>query len=670
MTFLSWQSALMLAGLAVPLLLLLYFLKLRRQERTVPSTLLWKKAVQDLQVNAPFQKLRKNLLLFLQLLLLAACLLALADPVGNFTRQPQKNIVLLVDRSASMNTVEADGRTRLEHARTAALEFVDNLPDESRAMVIAFGKSPSVVCTFTDDKRRLARLIDGIEPTEEPGRLAEALPLAVAYSSNLVDIPGASVPEAAVQDVADIEFFSDGRIVDADRQYVTRSRLRYYRIGAETDNVGITAFDVQRNWERPGNLAVFVQVQNFGGQPVTTDVSLSLDGKLLPGPGAIREVSLGPAVKRAADAADRAAANQTERPAAQNVLFEFYHAAGGVIEVKVHRADALAVDNSVMAPIDPPRRIRVLGVTDRSPVKRFLAKATDALDVEDYQVWTPGQYENAPDDELMVEARCGFDLVILDLHGTNRLPPGNYVFLGGAPLIEGVALGETVEGQPLIYGRSDHPLMRYVNYEGIFIAKWRQMTLPPHAVSLLEGSDSTVMAFLAEPGHRYLIASFDLLESNLALKEAFPILIQNAIGYLAAGGGVVTADRMVRPGDTLSAPAPPGATEARVRRPDGGRDVQPVRGGAVATYAGTQRAGLYEVAFDDAAKTTETFAANLLDATESNIAPNESFTVGSEAVESVSAATEVNEPLWPYFVIAAIVVLLLEWFIYNRRVMV
>ena len=60
-----------LAGLAfVPLVVAFYLLKLRRDERVVPSTLLWQRLVTDVEANAPWQRLRRSLLLLLQLLLL------------------------------------------------------------------------------------------------------------------------------------------------------------------------------------------------------------------------------------------------------------------------------------------------------------------------------------------------------------------------------------------------------------------------------------------------------------------------------------------------------------------------------------------------------------------------------------------------------------------------
>src|SRR5438094_8275338 len=107
-TFLNPWTAAAAAAVVVPALLVLYFLKLRRREMAVSSTLLWKKAVQDLQVNAPFQKLRRNLLLLLQLLLLFLLLLAFSRPVTNYTPGAGTTTVILIDRSASMAASDPD----------------------------------------------------------------------------------------------------------------------------------------------------------------------------------------------------------------------------------------------------------------------------------------------------------------------------------------------------------------------------------------------------------------------------------------------------------------------------------------------------------------------------------------------------------------------------------
>src|ERR1700722_13105945 len=132
----SWPAA-VAAAIAVPALLILYFLKLRRREMVVPSTLLWRKAIQDLQVNAPFQKLRRNLLLLLQLLLLLALLLAFSRPVTSYRPPPGAVSVILIDRSASMSARDMNEHSRLEEAKKRAKELVDSMGKDSSAMVIA-----------------------------------------------------------------------------------------------------------------------------------------------------------------------------------------------------------------------------------------------------------------------------------------------------------------------------------------------------------------------------------------------------------------------------------------------------------------------------------------------------------------------------------------------------
>ena len=123
-----------LAALAIPIILL-YMLKLRRRQVQVSSTLLWMKLLRDQQANTPWQRLRRNFLLFLQLIILAALVLSLARPAMKTTAIASGSVIVLIDASASMNATDVSD-SRFELARRTIEALIDGLSGDSKMTLI------------------------------------------------------------------------------------------------------------------------------------------------------------------------------------------------------------------------------------------------------------------------------------------------------------------------------------------------------------------------------------------------------------------------------------------------------------------------------------------------------------------------------------------------------
>jgi hypothetical protein len=358
-TWLSVPAGLILAAAVIPPLILLYFLKLRRRTQPIACTLLWKRSVEDIRANVPFQRLRWSALLLLQLLALILLALAIMQPQVQAGQRTGGKTVLLIDNSASMMATDGvDGESRLTEAKRRATARIEALygrglfsQSAGQTMVVAFSDRAEVACRFTDSKPQLLAAVDRIEPTHGQSRIAEALALARAYTTN-VD-PDSQRP---IGEPANLELFSDGRIADLPDQVLRGETLLYHPVGAaESDNVAFTAISIERPYDRPTAVEVFAAVANFNLAPVTLDVQLSVAGV----GRAIEEVTIGPA--------EIDPATELLVPQRHNVIFTpFEQPQGAVIEVANLRDDDLAADNTARLVVPPPRRLGVALVASKS----------------------------------------------------------------------------------------------------------------------------------------------------------------------------------------------------------------------------------------------------------------------------------------------------------------
>ncbi|MEE9295439.1 MAG: BatA and WFA domain-containing protein [Phycisphaerae bacterium] len=681
MEFLTPGALALAGGLTIPPLVALYFLKLKRRVYPISSTLLWRKAIEDLHVNAPFQRLRSSLLLLLQLLILVLGAMALGQPMLTQQKEREPTLILMIDQSASMSVVEADDRTRLQAAKAEAKRVIDAMDQDSRAMIIAFSDRATVVSSFDTDREALRRKIDTIEQTDSTSTLSEAVTLAEAYSQSLIiggATTGADVAPESPAPAASVILLSDGGVEDARElspQRLDISKMEVVRIGRRSDNVGIVSMDAQRNYERPEVLQVFANVRNFGDQPMTFDASLFINGEHVD----VQTIELAPGVAGPAEGAPDQSAEASAPPgSAASIAFdEVEYAEGGVVEVRLNIRDALAADNTAWSVIQPPRRVDVLLVTTGN---HLLEKVLSHLNIR-AEVMAPKEYENAQEDELNEGGRSRYDLVIFDRHSTARLATGNYMFWGSAPLIDGVVEHGWTETDIIVDWNDHHPILRHTNIGSINVSAWRRIDLPTDAELLIEGSQehfNNVLSYLTRGGSRFLICAFPLfivdeqtgqpmLNTDWVLRWDFVTFMYDAVQYMSSS---VDAGRLnsLLPGTPNTVPIRAGTREVTVQRPDGTRDHVPTAGSDRLTYARTRLVGTYRV--EPAQTGSGTFAVNLFNANESRVAPRDTLVIGSLPVASTEGMNLVNTPLWPWLVLGLLAVLLFEWVVYNKRVFV
>lgn len=609
MSFLSFSA--FWFALTIPVVVLFYLLKRKRKLRLVSSTVLWQRFLAESRANAPFQKLRRNLLLFLQVLLLLLAVLALARPYLADQLAGGALQVLVMDASASMQSADV-APSRFEAAREAALELVNGLKDSDQMVIVAAGARTAVVQSPTSEKAVLRRALRSMEVSDAPTRLLEGLRLA----------------ETLVRDhpSSEIHLLSDGAVSDLGEFEETDLNLNYHRIGRTGNNVGLVSMDVRPNPEDTSTRAVFANAVNYSTNDFRFAAELRLDGQMIE--ARMVEIQGGSSVSLAF------IARQTR---------------DGVFSMQLGVEDDLAVDNEahVVSLLPEPAEVLLYSSGNAFLEKALLATETIHLHTTD---------NPAVDD-------ANHDIVILDNLMPLEWPEGNVMAVNVAPT-NWFADWERIQAPVVVDWKSGHPLLRFVGFDDVEIAEAFSVSSPFWGESLVESSQSPLLIAGEQGGRRRLWIGFDTLRSTWPLRVSFPMFIANAVRWLnpsAASGRELT----VRTGDPVRVGFEAPGDSILVQRPDGKSESLPWSSSRQSfVYGNTADQGIYTVT---AGTNRVQFAANLMDAAESDSMPRAALTLAHGRQVAATVSSRANLEIWRWIAALALAVLMFEWWYYHKR---
>lgn len=687
MNFLS-PASLFLFGLAIPIIAL-YILKLRRRREPVSTLMFWEQLFKERQTTSLFQRLKHLLSLLLQLLFLALLVLAVARPQFAFITKSARQLILIVDRSASMNAVlnfdpeNSETESRLDSAKETALQIVQGLRFMDEMSVISCHTRPIIHTPFTRHQKTIREAIESIEPTDIKTDLKPAIDLALAVAQTkpnpeiIILSDFQKISEETLADFQNLQ--SENTNPDDDDQEQKRDiKLHLLQIGEENDNVGITQFRVRKSIVNAFDYETLLSVINTSDEEKKCSVELYFNESLFD----VRPYTLSP--------------GEIKTEIFSNFTFE-----GGELKAVLDIEDALKTDNVAYATLPIRESITVLLVTEENP---FLRNALAVDEKINLTVATPTEYEANTQD---------FEVVIFDRYSPTSLGDGNFMFIyppnsdtppniGTDDSVATWEIGEEIETPIITEWERTHPILQHVQLENVLIGKAYAVTPPPTSKILVRSFEAPVVFVDVTPKRKIVFAAINILESDLPLRIAFPVIMANTITWFVQGdkieeyhlltGEVLRYKFDAQEIEEVKNKLPQDETvenpqlTVKITGPDDETWDIPIDNDEL-LFDQTQLAGFYALTLTDA--TTEENAETDENIEEQNTTDENGFkklwavNLASETEASINAVDRIEElvtetelisgssffrfPPWIYLVFLAVILSVVEWFMYQRR---
>ncbi len=655
MQFLSPGSAIVALSLAVPALLVLYLLKLRRRPLRVTSTMLWEIATKELQANEPLRWLKPSLLFFLHLAILALLAGALGRPAARGGGGEQRRVVLLLDRSASMGATDMrDGSSRLDAAKKRASALLDSWRGSGREFaMVTFASDAAAVTRFSASPGLIRDALRGVTVTDQPGDLERTFELVRALAGRSAEDSGGPTPLSVV-------LLSDGSFEMRDPLSLPGVDFRFEPIVPEdnaTDNIAIVHASARRDAKDPTLIRFFARLAGTRPEATSVPMTLALDGVTL----------------------DRRVVEVPARGGSVGVVIEAPISGGGVATLSLGREDDLRCDDLAALVLTPPRRPSVLLVrgTDAAASPPDAAAPWVLQDVlEEMGLASLRVVSASTAESLTLDAGEKIDLLIFDGVAPLTPPLIPSICFGRSPNLPGLT---TAEGQDspvgvVLWDRA-HPLLRGVTLDGVIASRSLRFSIErgsmPEGWSVVElarGPDSPMLLHAEFKGVGHVLVSFSPEDSNWPLQFSFPVFLANAVDALTlrAEGDV---GRSFTTTQAVRLRATSGTRMIVLKGPTGPESDREIDGEPLDGWlsAGVlEHAGVYVT--DSPRALDKVVAVNLFDERESALGVEKSLDITGAALRTPSG--EGTRELWVYFILAAGGLLVVEWVVFGARMRV
>jgi Ca-activated chloride channel homolog len=238
LTFLAPQF--LWALLAIPVVILLHFIRARKKRLDVSALFLWKQAKEQAETRRRFSP---SWLLALQLAFVTLAALALAQPNIVLANRPDR--ILIVDTSASMAARDSEG-VRLERALNEAKALGRSA---GQVALIRASTEARVVQPLTNNVAEVEASLDALVAADESTNLERAVSLARSLSPT-----------------AELHVFTD--------QTLTEANVTLHSVRGDALNLGISALEL-------GLQQLFVSVVSNHPRPQELTLELYQNGSLI-----------------------------------------------------------------------------------------------------------------------------------------------------------------------------------------------------------------------------------------------------------------------------------------------------------------------------------------------------------------------------------------------------